>query len=99
FDDLVARVRALPGVASAGAGMGLPTGAYDSNGSYAGEARQTSGGAFRRLPSAGFRLAGPGYFRTLAIPVLAGREFDEGDLYDRPFVAVIRESLARADTV
>jgi len=95
FDDIVARVRALPGVVSAGGAMGLPTGSYDSNGSYAVEGQQTFGGDFRKLPSAGFRLAGPGYFRTLAIPVLRGREFDEGDLYDRPFVAVISESLAR----
>jgi putative ABC transport system permease protein len=95
FDDVVARVRALPGVVSAGGAMGLPTGSYDSNGSYAVEGQQTFGGDFRKLPSAGFRLAGPGYFRTLAIPVLKGREFDQGDLYERPFVAVISESLAR----
>jgi hypothetical protein len=31
----------------------------------------------------------------MAIPVLRGREFEDGDLYDRPFVAVISESLAR----
>ena len=37
----------------------------------------------------------PGYFRTMAIPVRRGREFDDGDLYERPFVAIISESLAR----
>jgi hypothetical protein len=31
----------------------------------------------------------------MAIPVSRGREFEDGDLYDRPFVAVISESLAR----
>jgi predicted permease len=75
--------------------MGLPTGQYDSNGSYAVEGKQTFDGDFRRLPSAGFRLASPGYFRTMAIPVLRGREFADGDLHDRPFVAIISESLAR----
>src|SRR5262249_5722396 len=35
FDDLLERVRGLPNVAAAGAAMGLPTGQYDSNGSYA----------------------------------------------------------------
>ena len=95
YDELFARLRQIPGVTSAGGAMGLPTGTYDSNGSYAVEGKHTFGGDFRRLPSAGFRLASPGYFRTLGIPVLRGRDFDDGDLYDRPFVAVISESLAR----
>ena len=95
FDDVFARLRQMPGVIAAGGAMGLPTGQYDSNGSYAVEGKQTFDGDFRRLPSAGFRLASPGYFRTMAIPVLRGREFADGDLHDRPFVAIISESLAR----
>jgi predicted permease len=95
FDDVFARLRQIPSVIAAGGAMGLPTGQYDSNGSYAVEDKQTFDGDFHRLPSAGFRLASPGYFRTMAIPVLQGREFDDGDRYERPFVAVISESLAR----
>jgi putative ABC transport system permease protein len=95
YDDLFARLRQLPGVTSAGAAMGLPTGSYDSSGSYAVEGQHIFGGDFRRLPSAGFRLASPGYFRTLGIPLRRGREFEDGDRYDRPFVAVVSESLAR----
>jgi len=95
FDDLFARLRRIPGVSAAAGAMGLPTGQYDSNGAYAIEGKQTFGGDFRKLPSAGFRLASPGYFRTMAIPVVRGREFDDGDLYQRPFVAIISESLAR----
>jgi len=95
FDDAFARMRGIPGVISAGGAMGLPTGSYDSDGSYAVEGKQAFGGDFRLLPHAGFRLASPGYFQTMAIPVLRGREFEDGDLYDRPFVAVISESLAR----
>jgi putative ABC transport system permease protein len=95
YDELFARLRQLPGVTSAAGAMGLPTGTYNSDGSYAVEGQHTFGGDFRRLPSAGFRLASPGYFRTLGIPVRRGREFDDRDNYDRPFVAVISESLAR----
>jgi predicted permease len=36
-----------------------------------------------------------GYFRAMGIPLLRGRLFDEGDVYDAPHVAVISESLAR----
>ena len=95
FDDVLARLRQLPNVIAAGGAMGLPTGQYDSNGAYAVEGKHTFGGDFRRLPFAGFRLASPGYFDTLGIPLVAGRDFNDGDLYDRPFVAIISRSLAR----
>ncbi|HXY41000.1 MAG TPA: ADOP family duplicated permease, partial [Vicinamibacteria bacterium] len=95
FDELFARLGALPGVVSASGAMGLPTGQYDSDGSYAVLGRHTFGGDFLKLPHAGFRLAAPGYFATLAIPLRRGREFEEGDVYERPFVAVVSESLAR----
>jgi len=95
FDELFARLRTLPGVVSVSGAMGLPTGQYDSNGAYAVEGRQVFGGDFLKLPQAGFRLAAPGYFATLGIPLLRGRDFDDQDVYERPFVAVISESLAR----
>src|SRR5262249_13562110 len=75
YDDLLARLRAIPGIVSAAGAMGLPTGAYDSNGSYAVEGQHTFGGDFRRLPSAGFRLASPRYFGTMGIPLVRGRDF------------------------
>jgi predicted permease len=39
--------------------------------------------------------AGPGYFDTLQIPLLFGRDFDAGDGRDTPQVVVINESMAR----
>jgi predicted permease len=95
FDDLLVRVRGLPNVIAAGAAMGLPTGQYDANGAYAIEGKQTFTGDFRRLPSTGFRLASPGYFETLGIPIVRGRDFTEDDIYDRPYVAIISQALAR----
>jgi len=95
FDDLLARLRRVPGVVAAGAAMGLPTGQYDSNGAYAVEGKQTFGGDFRQLPSAGFRLASPGYFETMQIPIVAGRDFTDGDVFERPLVTIISQSLAR----
>jgi len=95
YEDLFARLREIPGVTSAAGAMGPPTGAYSSNGSYAVEGLHVFGGDYVSLPAAGFRLASPAYFRTMGIPVTRGREFGEGDTYDRPFVAVVSESLAR----
>jgi predicted permease len=40
-------------------------------------------------------VVGPGYFETLALPPLQGRDFGLGDGRGRPRVAVVNESLAR----
>jgi predicted permease len=96
YQDLFVRLEQIPGVRAAAGVMGLPTGTFNSNGFYAVEGQHVWGvGDPHRLPSAGFRLASPGYFRTLGIPLLRGRDFDAGDRYDRPFVAIVSASLAR----
>jgi predicted permease len=95
FDELFARLRQLPGVISAAGTMGLPAQEYGSNGSYAVEGQSTFSGDMRKLPHADFSLASPGYFGTIGIPLLRGRDFLDGDLYERPFVVVISESVAR----
>jgi putative ABC transport system permease protein len=38
---------------------------------------------------------GPAYFRTLSIPVIRGREFDERDVAGSPMVAVVNETFVR----
>ncbi len=43
----------------------------------------------------GFNGVGPGFFSTLGMPLLAGREFDDGDVLERPKVAVVNERFAR----
>ena len=48
-----------------------------------------------RAGFAGFRVASAGYFRTMGIPLLRGRLFEESDGPDAPHVAVISESLAK----
>ena len=94
LDDVHARLRALPGVLSAGGAMGLPTGEYNSDGSFVIEGKQSWSGDLRKLPHAGFRLVSPSYFQTMGIPLREGRDFDDGDLYDKPIVAIISQTLA-----
>ena len=61
--------------------------------------RDEFGVRFESHPNAGsscFRYAvSPDYLRTMRIPLLAGRSFDDGDDAGRPLVALISESLAR----
>ena len=42
-----------------------------------------------------YNEAGPGYFHTLGIPVLAGREFTRADALGTPPVAIVNEAFAR----
>ncbi len=94
FEGAVEQMKQMPGVTSAAAAMGVPTGQYGSNGGYV-----VDGQDFRQhrnnLAQATFSLSGPGYFSTMGIPLLRGRDFSSSDSYDRPFVAVISEGLAR----
>lgn len=92
-DILFAELSALPGVERAAGVMGLPTGAYGSNGYYT-----TRGGLpidQAHQPWATFTVASAGYFNTMGIPLKRGRDFSAADTYFSPFVAIVSESLAR----
>jgi predicted permease len=93
--EIVDRLRRVPDVAVAGSVMGLPTGQYDASGAYAVEGKHSTTGDFRLLPHAGFRLSGPGYFQTMGMAFLRGRDFTDADVYGRMAVAIISEAVAR----
>jgi putative ABC transport system permease protein len=93
FGNLFGELGRLPGVVRAAGVMGLPTGPYGSNGYYS-----TRGGFpidLQHKPYANFTVASPGYFETMEIPMLRGRDFSTQDTHESPFVAIISESLAR----
>jgi predicted permease len=90
---MLAELRAIPGVERAAGVMGLPTGPYGSNGYYT-----TRGGLPidpAHQPWAIFTVASPGYFETMQIPMMRGRDFSSADTYFNPFVAIVSESLAK----
>ena len=45
--------------------------------------------------NARFNEVGPGFFRVLGMPILAGREFTIGDAHGAPRVAVVNETFAK----
>jgi putative ABC transport system permease protein len=93
FADLLPRLAQLPGVEAVAAVSTLP--GTDGNVSgYLLEDREWAG-RDADLPVARHRLATPDYFRTVQIPLLAGRFFD--DARDHPEgtrVAIVDEALA-----
>jgi putative ABC transport system permease protein len=94
-DELFERIRHVPGVVSAAGAMGLPTGQYGSNGGYVLEGQGTMEHHARELPQAIFSLSSAGYFSTLGIPLLRGRDFTDRDRTDTTPVAIISEALAQ----
>ncbi len=96
FERIFTALRELPGVGGVAGVMGLPSGPYGSDGLYAVEGLHNfSSGQLDKLPHAGFRLTSPGYFAVMGVPLIAGRDFTERDLYDAEPVAIVSKTLAR----
>jgi predicted permease len=96
FERIFAALRELPGVSAAAGVMGLPSGPYGSDGLYAVQGTHDfTSGQFDKLPHAGFRLTSPGYFAAMGVPLIAGRDFNERDLYEAEPVAIVSATLVR----
>ncbi|HEV8337701.1 MAG TPA: ABC transporter permease [Candidatus Polarisedimenticolia bacterium] len=92
FQDLLQRVRPLPGVRAAAVVSHLPLSGQDTNGGILIEGRAVPTG---EEPLVELRIASPDYFRAMGIPVLRGRAFTEADDAQAPAVAVINQAMAR----
>jgi putative ABC transport system permease protein len=93
FQRLEERVRALPGVATAGAINILPLSSnYDSRGIQVEDHPRPDGQGF----SPQGRSATPGYFEAMGIPLLAGRNFDAHDVEGGQLVVIVSEAMARS---
>jgi putative ABC transport system permease protein len=95
YADFLERLRAVPGVSAAAGVNFLPMGReHRSANDYFVEGRPE--GREGERPKAELHAITPGYFRTLEIPIRAGRDFDRTDTVERPPVAIVNETLARA---
>ncbi|MEK6285157.1 MAG: ABC transporter permease [Acidobacteriota bacterium] len=93
FEQVIARLQALPGVQSAGAVYPLPlSGAEEGMGFNIDGRQSVPGQAF----NAGPRWVSNEYFNTIGISLLRGREFTERDNAGSPRVVVINDAMARA---
>ena len=91
YSELQVRLNEVPGVVAASAVNALPISGGDSDGQLTIEGRPFAPG---EAPGASFRRILPNYFRTAGIPVIQGREFDDRDRGEEPFVTIISETLA-----
>jgi putative ABC transport system permease protein len=93
FSDLLERLRALPGVQSAGVVDFLPMIGPGSATSIRIVGRPEP--AVGQAPSADIRIASASYFTTMRIPLMRGRGFTPADLPRAPGVVLINETAAR----
>ncbi|MBA3346669.1 MAG: ABC transporter permease [Gemmatimonadales bacterium] len=92
YDQLVEKVRALPGVSSAAAVSFVPLGPAGARYRFnvAGQPVVEP----QQRPGADFYAVTPGYFSTLEIPLQAGRAMGPEDRFDTPAVVVINQTMA-----
>jgi putative ABC transport system permease protein len=92
YDELLGRLRNLPGVSAVGAVSFLQ---LVSGGETAMAWPEGTPVDDTMSPGIRNRVVSPGYFRVLGIPVLAGREFAETDGASSPKVMLVNESFVR----
>jgi len=90
--DLLESIRRIPGVKAAGF-VSVPVLHGDEwDNSMSVEGHQAKDGedmqAFMNSPS-------PGYFKTMGIPILEGRDFDERDIHDNSKSIIVNQRLAK----
>jgi predicted permease len=88
FNDLVARVRSLPGVDAAAETFIVPVSGSGWND------RIVVDGEVRK-ENVNVNSVTAGYFRTMGTPLLAGRDFDDRDTPASGKVAIVTEQFAR----
>src|SRR5437763_402818 len=93
FQEVLTRIRALPGIDSAGVIDDLP---LDGGGSH--QPFSIEGRPVRQMsdqPEVDVRLISPGYIHAMHIPILRGRDLSDADVAGRPGAVLISDSLAR----
>jgi putative ABC transport system permease protein len=93
FQNVLARVRALPGVESAGVIDALPFSGSGSHQPFSIEGRPVL--PMSEQPEVDVRLISPGYLGAMHIPVIRGRDLSDADAAGRPGAALISEALAK----
>jgi predicted permease len=93
FDDVVRRVQALPGVRSVAVAGNLPF-------TYNGDSMPIGVEGIPdpppdQSPDVIFRAIGPGYFSTMGIPLVRGRDFNDQDALESNLAVVVSEKTAR----
>jgi putative ABC transport system permease protein len=94
YQTLAKTLRSVPGVRDAGISSGIPFGVgnYTQSPFVAPGSPTLANGASVPI---NWRVASPGFFKTLRIPLLRGRDFSESDTATAPPVMIVSAATAR----
>jgi putative ABC transport system permease protein len=94
FQQVIGRVQSIPGVQAVGMVLSLPLSGdtFNVGRGYIPEGRPAT---TEEEGDAAYLAASTDYFRTLQIPLTAGRYFDDRDTESMPKVVIINETMAR----
>ena len=93
YRQLEARVAALPGVTAVAAVNHVPLNGANASAEY--KAADRPPATDDDLPTAQYRMATPGYFKAMGVPLIAGRAFTDDDREGGEPVVIISRGLAR----
>ncbi len=96
YREILRRVGAIPGVDRVVVGTAVPwrdAGVFGPGFQFSAEGYVKANG--EEDPRGRFRTVSPGFFTALGVPIIAGRDFNEGDRSDSEKVVIISESVAR----
>ena len=96
YKEAIRRISQLPGVERVAVGTIVPwrdAGGFGPGFQFTAEGYAKANG--EEDPRARFRTVSPGFFAALGVPLIAGRDFNEGDRRDAERVVIISQSVAK----
>ncbi|MBI4473623.1 MAG: ABC transporter permease [Acidobacteria bacterium] len=96
YKEALRRISELPGVERVAAGSAVPWRdavgqTFTAQFSVVGYARANG----EEDPRARFRAVSPGFFASLGVPIISGRDFNEADRYEAEKVVIVSQSVAQ----
>jgi predicted permease len=94
YREVIRRVSQVPGVERVAIGTAVPwrdKGFFEAQFSAEGYAKANG----EEDPRARFRTVSPGFFASLGVPIIAGRDFSDADRHDSDKVVIISQSVAQ----
>jgi predicted permease len=96
YKEAIRRIAQLPGVEHVAVGTTVPwrdAGNFGPGFQFTAEGYAKADG--EEDPRARFRTVSPGFFASLGVPIIAGRDFNDGDRRDAEPVVIVSQSLAQ----
>jgi putative ABC transport system permease protein len=96
YNETIRRIKELPGVDGVSVGSQIPwrdAGAFGPGFEFSADGHVKVSG--EEDPRGRFRAVSPGFFASLGVPMLAGRDFNDNDRKGRELVVIVSQSLAQ----